>query len=105
MKAVIEVKELKQEWNPPFRKKITKKEIEVEEGELFEANGSKGKIFKLIKIGKDRILIEFNSSYTNKGHIHPANRQLWIEKNESESFAELWGNNGVTKTLTLKNLI
>lgn len=105
MKALIEVKELKQDWNPPFQKKTKKKEVEIEEGELFEANGNGGKVFRLIKIGKERMLIEYDVSYTNKGHVHPTNRQLWIGKGSSESFAELWGNNGVTKTLTLKNLI
>jgi len=104
MKAVIEVKELKQDWNPPFQKKIDIKEVEVEEGALFESNGNGKNVFRLVQAGKDRILVEYDITYTNKGHVHPTNRQLWIGKGESESFSELWGNNGVTKTLTLKNL-
>jgi len=105
MKAVIEIKELKQDWNPPFQKKTELKEIEVQEGSMFESNGNGGNIFRLVKIGKDRVLVEYDAGYTNKGHVHPTNRQLWIEKNEAESFSMLWGNDGVTKTLTLKNLI
>jgi len=105
MKAVIEINELKQDWNPPFQKKTEVKEIEVEEGALFESNGNGKTVFRLVQIGKDRILVEYDVSYTNKGHVHPTNRQIWIEKNESESFAELWGNNGTTKKLTLKTLI
>ena len=105
MKAMIEVRELKQDWSPPFQKKTELKEVEAEEGELFEANGHGGKVFRLVKIGKDRILVEYDIAYTNKGHVHPTNRQLWIGKGDSESFAQLWGSNGLTKTLTLKNLI
>lgn len=104
MKAVIEIKELKQDWNPPFQKKRETKEVEVEEGQLFESNGNGGNVFRLVQIGKDRILVEYDVGYTNKGHAHPTNRQLWIEKHSSESFSQLWGNNGVTKTLTLKEL-
>jgi len=104
MKALIEVKELKQDWNPPFQKKTEIKEVEAEEGELFESNGNGGNIFRLVQIGKDRVLVEYDVTYTNKGHVHPTNRQLWIGKGESESFSALWGSDGVTKTLTLKNL-
>ncbi len=104
MKAVIEIKELKQDWNPPFQKKNAIKEIEVEEGELFESNGNGGKVFQLVKIGKDRVLVEYDAEYTNKGHVHPTNRQLWIGKDDGESFSQLWGNDGVTKTLRLKEL-
>lgn len=105
MKALIEVKELKQDWNPPFQKKTETRELEIEEGALFESNGNGKNVFKLVQIGKDRILVEYDITYTNKGHVHPTNRQIWIAKDESESFAELWGNNGVTKKLTLKSLV
>ncbi len=105
MKAVIEIKELKQDWSPPFQKKTETKEIEVEEGQLFESNGNGKNVFRLVQIGKDRVLVEYDVEYTNKGHVHPTNRQLWIARNESESFSQLWGNDGLTKTLTLKNLI
>jgi hypothetical protein len=104
MKALIEVKELKQEWKPPFQKKTETKEIEVNEGASFELNGNKGNVFRLVQIGKDKILVEYDIGYTNKGHVHPTNRQLWITKGENESFSQLWGNDGVTKTLTLKEL-
>ncbi len=105
MKAVIEIKELKQDWNPPFQKKTETREMELEEGQKFESNGNGGNAFRLIQIGKERILVEYDIGYTNKGHVHPTNRQLWIEKGESQSFSELWGSNGTTKTITLKNLI
>ncbi|MBU2100488.1 hypothetical protein KKG83_04080 [Candidatus Micrarchaeota archaeon] len=104
MKALIEVNELKQDWSPPFQKKKEIKEIEVEEGSAFESNGNGGNVFRLVQIGKDRILVEYDVGYTNKGHVHPVNRQLWIARGEKESFSQLWGNDGVTKTLTLMEL-
>jgi len=104
MKALIEINELKQDWNPPFRKEKTTKEVEVEEGASFESNGNGRNVFRLVQIGKDRILVEYDVEYTNKGHAHPTNRQLWIGKDEGQSFSQLWGNDGVTKTLRLKEL-
>lgn len=104
MKAVFELKEISQDWNPPFKKNVKSNEITVGEGDSF-GDGKEGKIFKLIKINKDKALVQFSEKYTLKGHEHPTGRQVWIDKNEPQSFSALWEQNGKTAQIKLKSIL
>ncbi|MFH1544882.1 MAG: hypothetical protein ABIE23_02205 [archaeon] len=105
MKAFFKVKELQQDWRPPFEKRIEERELEVKEGQEFEADGDGKKVFKLLRAGNGRTLIEYSREYTPKGYCQPQNREFWLDRNESKSFSALWNNNGVTKTITLVKVV
>ena len=106
MKAVFELREIQQDWNPPFQKKINSSELIVEENDFFDLDGNgKTKVFRLIELKGHKALIEYHRDYAPKGYVQPNNRQFWLEQTESKSFTSLWKNNGVTKTLKLIKVI
>jgi len=104
-KAIFEVKSIVQHWGPPFGKEVSTEEISVSEGKSFDSHPKAGSIFKLVKLGKGKALVEFNEKFTLKGHEHPRNRQVWVDKLEPVSFTYLWGNDGMTKSLKLKEIV
>jgi len=103
-KAVFLVKSITQHWKPPFGKEMTDLEISVEEGQYFDSMPKEGPLFKLLQCDGNKALVEFNDKFTLKGHLHPRNRQIWIDKEEPVSFTYLWGENGITKSLVLREI-
>ena len=103
--AIFLVKSITQHWRPPFGKEMTELEMDVDEGKKFDDFPKEGPIFKLVKCDGDKALVEFNEKFTLKGHLHPRNRQIWIEKDEAVDFTYLWGENGITKSLKLKEIV
>ncbi len=103
-KVIFEIKSIVQHWGPPFGKEVSSKDVEVSEGNSFDNHPKAGSIFKLITCKNDKALVEFSEKFTLKGHEHPRNRRVWIDKSEPVSFTYLWGNNGMTKSLTLKQI-
>ncbi|MFA4855854.1 MAG: hypothetical protein WC634_04705 [archaeon] len=101
-KAVFFVKSIVNKWRPPFGKDITEADIVVAEGECFDATEKEGAIFKLLKCNGNKALVQFSEKFTLKGHEHPRNRQVWIGMQEATDFTYLWGNDGITKSLLLK---
>jgi hypothetical protein len=77
----------------------------VPEGQHFDSMEKEGPIFRLIKCDGNKALVEFSEKFTLKGHLHPRNRQVWIESLEPTSFTYLWGNDGITKSLKVKEII
>jgi hypothetical protein len=104
-KAIFEVKSTVQHWGPPFGKEVSSEEVEVSEGKSFDNHPKAGSIFKLVKCDGNKALVEFNEKFTLKGHEHPRNRQVWIDRLEPVSFTYLWGNDGMTKSLKLKGIV
>ena len=102
--AIFLVKSIVSKWRPPFGKEITKLEMDIDEGKTFDSMPKEGSIFKLVKCDGNRALVEFSEKFTLKGHLHPRNRQVWIEKNEAVDFTYLWGEDGITKSLKLKEI-
>ena len=105
MRAVFDLKEIEQDWDPPFQKKIEQKEVIVSEGESFCPDKEGKNIFTLLKVNTDKALIQFSDQFTLKGHEHPESKKIWITKIDYESFSALWTQNGVTKKLKLKDII
>ncbi len=104
-KAVFQLHTIVNPWKPPFHKKIEAEEIEVREGQGFDSMEKvDGKIFRLVKCNSDRCLVGFSEKFTLKGHVHPSNREVWVGK-EPVSFTYLWGEDGITKKLSVKNII
>ncbi len=99
------LKEITQDWNSPFKTKIDETIVSVSEGESFSDDKEKGfKVFKLLKVTPEKALIEFSNQYTLKGHEHPENRQIWIDKKDFASFSSLWSQKGLTKKLMFKEI-
>ena len=106
MKAVFEIRDMKQDWQPPFKKSEEIKQIEVSENEEFEVDGDSGFVFKLIRIGNDYAQVQFNRLYTIKGHEHPNDRIVKLSKlGDPYSFSALWTANGITKQLKLVDTV
>lgn len=105
MKALFEVKSIVQLWKPPFSKTIVSKEYVVGEKDSFDTfERIKEPSFKLLKIGGDRVLIEFNNQYTLKGYENPALKQKWLTKQDELVVTFLWGEDGITKKLKFLGL-
>jgi len=103
--ATFVVKSIVSKWRPPFGKDITEMEMTVSEGKSFDTMPKEGSIFKLVKCDGNKALVEFSDKFTLKGHLHPRNRQIWIDKEEPVSFTYLWGEDGITKSLKLREII
>ncbi|MCX6798532.1 MAG: hypothetical protein NTW59_00330 [Candidatus Diapherotrites archaeon] len=105
-KAIIALRETINKWRPPFGKTVTDSEITVEAGQAFDQiEHMKDPVFKLVRCDGDRVLIEHHRLFTLKGHEHPANRQVWVGKDQETSFTYLWGADGITKSLQLKEIV
>ena len=103
-KALVELKTVINPWKPPFKKSIEVEELELREGQGFDSMAKiRGNIFKIVKCDSDKCLVEFSEKFTLKGHEHPSNRQTWVSS-EPVSFTYLWGENGVTKKLSVKRI-
>ncbi len=103
MEALFEVKSMKQQWKPPFKKDIETKEVSVPVNGSFETfGGANENIFKLVKAENNEASIWYSEQFTLKGHSHPGDRIVNLKQGESASFTYLWGEDGVTKTVTLK---
>ena len=104
-KAMFSLQTIVNPWKPPFRKKIEADEVEVAVGQEFDSiEKEKGKTFKLVKCTGDTCTVEYSQKFTLKGHEHPGDRKVEIGK-EPVSFTYLWGEDGITKKLALKQII
>jgi tricorn protease-like protein len=104
MQAVFEIQEMSQDWKPPFKKNRSTRTVTVAEGDSFEPLRQGDHLFTLKGIHGSRVLLAYNRLYTLKGYEHPTERQIWLEMNEGKAFSSLWDENGITKTIYLRDL-
>lgn len=104
MKAVFEVKTVRQAWQAPFNKTETKKEVSVEEGKPFEREGNEY-VFKVVQIAGNKVLVEHDRGYIIKDYVVPQNRQFWLERGEEKGFAASWKDNGISKYIQFKGVV
>ncbi len=103
-RAVFILKTIVSPWKPPFTKKIGIEDYDVTVGQEFDTiEREPKKIFKLVKCNAETCLVEFSEKFTLKGHEHPGNRQIEIGSDPT-SFSYLWGEDGITKKLSLKQI-
>ncbi|MFH1256036.1 MAG: hypothetical protein V1494_01955 [Candidatus Diapherotrites archaeon] len=103
MKAFFEVKDVEQDWRPPFEKKVTEKSFEVEENEAFDRfEGLGSDIFTLVRANGEFAVVKYHTQFTLKGYEQPRDKQVLLKKGEEASFSFLWGKNGLTKKLCFK---
>lgn len=104
MHAVLEIESLAQDWKPPFAKRRETRSVSVSEGEIVETLKDGSALFTIKSIQGDRILLAYSRLYTLKGYEHPTERQLWLGMHEAKKFSSLWEDNGITKTVTLRDV-
>jgi len=103
MKALFEVKDIEQDWRPPFEKKMGEKSFHVGESESFDRfDGLGSDIFTLVKLAGDTAIIKYHNQFTLKGYEQPREKMVKLEKGGEASFSFLWGKNGLTKKLCFK---
>lgn len=113
MAILFEIKNIKQQWQPPFQKSVETEEVRVSVGRKFgklerfgkNSVGLDGFAFTLIEANSDHVVIEYDYELTVKDYKTPQNRRVSIKQNESESFSYLWGEDGTTKRITYKGQI
>ena len=101
LKVLFEVRTIKEDWQPPFKKQIETEQVTAGETEKFaELNNSVIFVFQLVKAGQDRVLIEFSNLVTPKRvDERPISRQIWLGFGEEKSFTAQWASNGVSKVV------
>lgn len=105
MEAVIEVETLKQEWKPPFSKRRDSQSFTLNEGSEFESLKNGKNLFKVEQILQDRVLVSYASVYAPKGYGHSMERKVWLSPHSGLNFSSLWDDNGVTKKVTLREVL
>lgn len=106
MKMRFIVRSVQQQWKPPFKKEISENEFSVKEGESFDqilGNGNNTTVYKALKLNGDTATIEYSKLFTLKTG-NPGNYQLTLKKDEPIAMTYLWGEDGVTKTITYKGI-
>lgn len=110
MKALFEVMTIETDWKPPFRKNIYNKDFEAKEQEGFDritGNGNDEDAFQVEKIIHNKTLVKYSRLITLKDPTKAKlekERKIWLDINESQQFTYLWGEKGITKTLTYKGI-
>ena len=107
MKMRFIVKSIQQQWKPPFNKNIEENEFSVKEGEGFDriiGNGNDEMVFKALKLNGDSASVEYSKLFTLKTG-NPGNYQIELKKDDPVSMTYLWGEDGVTKTITYKGIV
>jgi len=107
MKMRFVVRSVQQQWKPPFGKKIEENEYEVKEGQSFErirGNGNDESVFKAIRLTGGAAKVEYSKLFTLK-EGNPGNYTLELKKDDPVSMTYLWGEDGVTKTITYKGIV
>ena len=100
------IRSIQQQWKPPFKKDIKEDEFVVKEGEAFDqiiGNGNNTPVYKALRLNGDSAVVEYSKLFTLKTG-NPGNYQLTLRKDESVAMTYLWGEDGVTKTITYKGI-
>ncbi len=106
MKARFEVRSIKAQWKPPFKKDITDEVFDVKEDDKFDriiGNGNDEHVYKLISINGNMAKVEYSKLFTLKTG-NPGNYVLELIKDEPVAMTYLWGEDGVTKKITYKGI-
>lgn len=97
LQVLIELKTVREQWQPPFRKETTTETIVIEEGEYFlQIPGKEDFVFRFIELRNDSVIIEFNSLFTPKNADRSGSRQVLLCFGEEKAFTAQWASNGVT---------
>jgi len=104
MKLRFEIRSIKAQWKPPFKKEITDEVFDVSEGEGFDriiGNGNDENVFNLISAGNGTAKVKYSKLFTQKTG-NPGSYELLLEKDNPIEMTYLWGEDGITKKITYK---
>jgi predicted AlkP superfamily phosphohydrolase/phosphomutase len=110
MDARIEVTTKINQWEPPFEKSETVVEYQGAEGEEFD-NDLGENAFKIHKIEKKYVIIEFNHKFTPKKSQYVLQEDLVegkflkLPKNLEIELGYMWGNKGITKKVKFLGVV
>ncbi|MDD3083618.1 MAG: hypothetical protein PHP82_01210 [Candidatus ainarchaeum sp.] len=107
MKARFEIRSIKAQWKPPFKKEITDEVFDVKEEEKFDkivGNGNNEYVFKLISINQNIAKVEYSKLFTLKTG-NPGNYIINLVKDQTIDMTYLWGEDGVTKKITYRGIV
>jgi hypothetical protein len=103
-KALFSLQTIVNPWKPPFNKKIESEEVEVMEGQGFDSMEKvEGNVFTLVKCNSDKCLVRYSEQFTLKAYQHRRDKEVWVGK-EPVSFTYFWGEDRITKKLSLKQI-
>lgn len=106
MKARFEIRSIKAQWKPPFKKEITEEVFDVEQGESFDriiGNGNDENVFNLMNAENGSAKVKYSKLFTQKNG-NPGNYELVLEKDTPIEMTYLWGEDGMTKKITYKGI-
>lgn len=106
MKARFEVRSIKAQWKPPFKKEITDEVFDVNEGESFDriiGNGNDESVFNLISAINGIAKVKYSKLFTQKTG-NPGSYELELAKDSPVEMTYLWGEDGVTKKITYRGV-
>jgi hypothetical protein len=106
MKARFEVRSIKAQWKPPFKKEITDEVFDVSEGEAFDriiGNGNDESVFELLDANNGVAKVKYSKLFTQKNG-NPGNYELTLTKDAPVEMTYLWGEDGMTKKITYKGV-
>ena len=106
MKARFEVRSIKSQWKPPFKKEITDEVFNVEEGESFDriiGNGNDEMVYTVLSAGVGNATIQYSRKFTLKTG-NPGSYKVSIAKDTPLEMTYLWGEDGITKKVTYKGI-
>ena len=107
MKARFEVRSIKAQWKPPFKKEITDEVFDVEEGEGFDrviGNGNNESVYVLLRTRGESAVVKYSKLFTLKTG-NPGNYELILPKESPVDMTYLWGEDGITKKITFKGFV
>jgi hypothetical protein len=106
MKARFEIRSIKSQWKPPFKKEITDEVFEVGEGETFDriiGNGNDESVYTLVGADTNSAKVQYSKLFTLKTH-NPGNYELNLVQDAPVEMTYLWGEDGITKKITFKGM-
>jgi len=107
MKARFEIRSIKSQWKPPFKKEITDEVFEVGEGETFDriiGNGNDESVYTVLSANGNIAKVQYSKLFTLKTH-NPGNYALNLTVDAPIEMTYLWGEDGITKKITFKGMV
>lgn len=97
MKVTFEVRTVREQWQPPFKKESKTEQYTVDEGDYFLPVAGKDDdfVFRVLNINPYGVLVEYDCEYMPRTFDVPGNRQLRLGFGSENIFCAKWSHNGI----------
>ena len=97
MKVTLEIKTVKEQWQPPFKKDSKIEQYTVEEGDFFLPMQGKPDefVFRLVSVNSYGVVLEFDHEYMPRSFDAFPNHQIRMGYGDETIFTAKWSHNGV----------